>query len=81
LFFTDGLFEVAIDNAGTQLRRAGLAALFGEVMAAVGEDASGDGESSGGDGALAQLFARVSDADTRATPDDDRTAVLLTVGY
>jgi serine phosphatase RsbU (regulator of sigma subunit) len=69
LFFTDGLFEVPIDEAGTQLGPRGLAALFEEVIAA------------GGDAPLAQLFARVSDADVNDTADDDRTAVLLTVDY
>ena len=69
LLFTDGLFEVAVDDAGTQLGLGGLANVFGEVMAA--EDG----------GPLARMFARVAAADVADTADDDRTAVLLTIDY
>ena len=69
LFFTDGLFEVPIDGGGTQLGLAGLATLVGEVITA------------GKHAPLADLFARVSEADTNDTADDDRTALLLTVDY
>jgi len=67
LFFTDGLFELPIDNGGTQLGLAGLATLFGEVIAA------------GTDDPLARLFALVSAADIGVAADDDRTAVLLSI--
>ena len=69
LFFTDGLFEVPIDERGTQLGLGGLATMVGEVI------------TTGGEAPLTQLFARVSDADVNDTADDDRTAVLLTVDY
>ena len=69
LFFTDGLFEVPIDDAGTQLGLGGLASLVDEVLTA------------GNQAPLADLFARVSEADTNDTADDDRTALLLTVDY
>jgi serine phosphatase RsbU (regulator of sigma subunit) len=74
LFFTDGLFEIPIDAAGKQMGRAGFSALFAEIATSTGSAASGDD-------ALAELFARVSHADTRDTADDDRTALLLRVDH
>ena len=67
LFFTDGLFEVPIDDTGTQLGRAGLTALFHEVMRNPGSTP------------LAELFARVQATDVNPAADDDRTALLLTI--
>jgi serine phosphatase RsbU (regulator of sigma subunit) len=74
LFFTDGLFEVPIDAAGTQVGRAGLSTIFAEVATSTSGAAAGDD-------ALAELFARVSDADVNEAADDDRTALLVHVGY
>ncbi|MEO8692751.1 MAG: SpoIIE family protein phosphatase [Acidimicrobiales bacterium] len=74
LFFTDGLFEVAVDDGGKQLGRAGLSAIFAEVVTSAGG-------ATGGDDALAELFARVSRADTSEAADDDRTALLLRLDY
>jgi len=67
LFFTDGLLELPVDDAGTLLGRDGLARLFAEVIA------------DGGDAPLAELASRVGAIDVNETADDDRTAVLLTV--
>ena len=67
LFFTDGFFEVDIDDTGTQLGRDGLARLFREVMA------------EGAEGALRRLVARVGSADVNEAADDDRTALLITI--
>ncbi|MEO5840764.1 MAG: SpoIIE family protein phosphatase [Acidimicrobiales bacterium] len=69
LFLTDGLFEVPIDKSGTQLGLAGLSRLLREVIASENEFP------------LAELFARVSDADVNEAADDDRTALLLTIDY
>jgi serine phosphatase RsbU (regulator of sigma subunit) len=69
LFFTDGLFEVAVDDTSTQLGRKGLAALFTDVVR------------DGHDAPLAELFRRVSAAEGSVAADDDRTGLLLTVDY
>lgn len=67
LFFTDGLFEVGVDEQGTQLGRAGLAATFGEVLA------------SGASEPLQSLFDRVAAADVSDAADDDRSGLLVTI--
>ncbi len=69
LFFTDGLFEIAVDEMGTQLGRLGLAELFCTVMTEVV------------DAPLTELFARVTASDVSDTADDDRTAVLFRVAH
>jgi serine phosphatase RsbU (regulator of sigma subunit) len=69
LFFTDGLFEISLDTEGTQLGRQGLAALFADVLRVPTADA------------LAELFARVANADSSDAADDDRTGLLLTIDY
>jgi serine phosphatase RsbU (regulator of sigma subunit) len=67
LFFTDGFYEIALDDQGTQLARPGLIALFGEVMAG-GEPAP-----------LEALLRRIAELDVADEADDDRTALLVTV--
>lgn len=68
LLFTDGWFEVPVDPAGCQLGRAGLAGLFGEVLAA--------GSAVDPVRAIAE---RIAALDVGDAPDDDRTALLLRI--
>jgi len=51
------------------LGRQGLAALFADVLRVPTADA------------LAELFARVANADSSDAADDDRTGLLLTIDY
>jgi serine phosphatase RsbU (regulator of sigma subunit) len=67
LFFTDGVFEVAVDDDGNQLGRSGLASLFAEVM------------ERGDDRAVDELLARVAALDVSDAADDDRTALLVAI--
>jgi len=67
LLFTDGLYEVEVDEAGAQLGRVGLVALFDEVMRADEHDP------------LAELLHRIAAVDIAEHADDDRTALLLTL--
>lgn len=68
LFFTDGVFEVSRSDDDTeQLGRRGLADLLGAVLA------------EGPPNPLSVLMERISAIDVNDSPDDDRTALLLTV--
>lgn len=67
LMFTDGLVEVGVAGGG-QLGVEGLAALVRDLATTVT-----------GPGLLDALFARVAAADLADVPDDDRTALLVTI--
>jgi phosphoserine phosphatase RsbU/P len=68
LTFTDGLMEVPIDDAGTELGRSGLAELLGSLVDLDDEPL------------LDRLFEEVRTRDIGPAADDDRTALVFTVG-
>lgn len=70
LFFTDGLFEIPVDDEQTQLGRSGLATMFTDLLE---QHEAGNGD------LLTALVARVSSAHVGPPLDDDRTALLVGV--
>jgi serine phosphatase RsbU (regulator of sigma subunit) len=68
LFFTDGLFEIPIDDRGGQLGPSGFADLVADAFA-----------SADGDDVLDSIVDRLVELDVGPVADDDRTAVLMTI--
>ena len=67
LLFTDGFFEVQLEDAGAHLGREGLGSLFQELADTDTDDL------------LPEMLRRIAAIDTAEHADDDRTAVLLTI--